>query len=199
MDLQNLKKNIDGIDIYILDQLLKEGYQKGTEILDAGCGHGRNLKWFYNADFQIYGIDISLEAIEYCKEIYPEQKENFRQSSVDETPFDAHSFDHIICNAVLHFAEDKNHFFAMFNELLRILKPQGSLFIRIASNFGIEDSIVEIGKGVYQLPDGSTRFLLTQQILDELIAINTISLVENVKTTIVHNKRCMTTLVFKKN
>jgi len=199
MNLQNLKKNIDGIDIYILDQLLKERYQKGANILDAGCGHGRNLKWFYNAGFQVFGIDINLETIEYCKEIYSAQKDNFRQCSVEETPFDAHSFDHIICNAVLHFAEDKNHFFAMFNELLRILKPQGSLFIRIASNFGIEDSAVEIGNGVYQLPDGSTRFLLTQEILDELIAINTISLVENVKTTIVHNKRSMTTLVVNKN
>lgn len=199
MSIKALKDSIDGIDIYILDQLLKERYQFGAKILDAGCGRGRNLKWFYNADFEIYGVDTNESNIEYCQEIYSKQRGNFIKSSVEETPFNATYFDHVICNAVLHFAKDKTHFNNMFTELLRILKPEGSLFIRIASNFGIEDQVKEIGNGVYKLPDGSTRFLLTQHMLDELLKTNTVSLLENVKTTIVHNKRSMTTLVFKRN
>jgi len=84
------------------------------------------------------------------------------------------------------------------NELLRILKPQGSLLIRTASNFGIESQIISLKNEIYKLPDGSTRFLLTQEILESIQHKKDISLLEDIKTTIVQNKRSMTTLVFKK-
>ncbi len=198
MNLQALKKNIEGIDIYLLDQILKERYQPKAKILDAGCGSGRNLKWFYNNGFEIHGTDTNSNQLQICKELYVEQQAHFIQSSIKQMPYTSNSFDHLICNAVLHFAEDLNEFLQMFEELLRVLKPQGSLFIRIASNFGIENQLESIKSGVYKLPDGSTRFLLTPQILANLQANYCISWLEDVKTTIVHNKRSITTLVIKK-
>lgn len=198
MDILTLKNNIKGIDIYILDQILKDRYQVGAKILDAGCGNGRNLKWFYNSGFETYGIDTNLEDIQLCKVIYKEQKENFNVASLEQIPFESNTFNHVICNAVLHFAKDLNQYSKMFKELLRVLKPQGSLFIRTASNFGIENQIELIGNGVYKLPDGSNRFLLTTEFLDEIKKNITIVLLEDVKTTIVQNKRSMTTLVIKK-
>lgn len=53
----------------------------------------------------------------------------------------------------------------MFNELMRILKPGGSLLIRTATNFGIENQVEFIGDGVYILPDRSKRFLLDIDVL----------------------------------
>lgn len=198
MKLELLKENIAGIDIYILDQLLKDSFQIGSKILDAGCGHGRNLKWFNNHNFEIAGIDIKEDMIAFCKTLYPKHTTNFKKATLTKIPFEANYFDHIICNAVLHFAENTTHFEAMFNELLRVLKPSGGLFIRVASKFGIENEVELIKDGVYKLPDGSTRFLLTQTILDALIKKQNVSFVENIKTTIVHHKRSMTTLVLKK-
>lgn len=119
-------------------------------------------------------------------------------ASLEQIPFESNTFNHVICNAVLHFAKDLNQYSKMFKELLRVLKPQGSLFIRTASNFGIENQIELIGNGVYKLPDGSNRFLLTTEFLDEIKKNITIVLLEDVKTTIVQNKRSMTTLVIKK-
>ena len=198
MNVKNLKENIDEIDIYLIDQILKERYQPGEKILDAGCGNGRNLKWFYNNDFKIYGTDINSDRIKNGQELYPNQKKNFSVASVEESKFVSNSFNHVICNAVLHFAKNLSHYLKMFEELLRILKPQGSLFIRIASNFGIENQVELIGDGVYKLPDGSTRFLLTQEIVEQIESRTDITFLENVKTTIVHNQRSMTTLVLKK-
>ena len=86
----------------------------------------------------------------------------------------------------------------MFEELLRILKPEGSLLIRTATNIGIENQVQELNNGVFNLPDGSTRFLLTQDILYTLESDNRFKWIENVKTTIVQNKRAMTTLVLQK-
>ena len=97
MDIQLLKENIKGIDIYILDQILKDRYQPGDKIFDAGCGNGRNLKWFYKSDCEIFGLDISSEDIEYCKGIYTHQKENFIEASIEQIPFEENSFDHISC------------------------------------------------------------------------------------------------------
>ena len=199
MNLQLLKENIEGVDIYILDQILKGNYQQGKNILDVGCGSGRNLKWFYNTDFEIHGTDIANERLQHCKELYPLQKDHFIFATAESMPYKANSFNHIICNAVLHFAEDLSQYLKMIQELLRILKPQGTLFIRTASNFGLENQVEHISNGVYNLPDGSQRFLLTDEILDAIKNNNQISFLEAVKTTIVENKRSMTTLVLLKN
>ena len=198
MNLSVLKENIAGIDIYILDQILKDNYESSATILDAGCGNGRNLKWFYNNQFEIHGTDIDPHKIDYCKKVYPLQKDHFIVATAEEMPYETAYFDHIICNAVLHFAENTAQFFKMFQELVRILKPQGTLLIRMASNFGIASKIIPIKDGVYRNPDLSTRFLLTQTILDDLLENKAISLIEGVKTTIVHDKRSMTTIVLKK-
>ena len=86
----------------------------------------------------------------------------------------------------------------MVAEFVRVLKPHGSLFIRIASEFGIENQIELINNRIYKLPDGSNRFLLTTELLNEIKNTNTIIFLEDVKTTIVEDKRSMTTLVLKK-
>ena len=198
MNISTLKEDIKGVDIYILDQILKDRYQSGAKILDAGCGNGRNLKWFYQPDYEIYGTDTNVERLKLCKELYKLQKENFIRASIDELLYESNAFDHVICIAVLHFAENLNHFLKMFEELVRVLKPHGSLLIRTASNFGIESQIKFIENGIYKLPDDRTRFLLDAEILDHIKNMKTVLLVEDVKTTIVHNKRAMTTLVIKK-
>ncbi|MDV7188297.1 class I SAM-dependent methyltransferase [Lutibacter sp. TH_r2] len=198
MNLQVLQEVIKGTDIYILDQILKLRYQPTEKILDAGCGSGRNLTWFYKAGFQIHGIDINTNNIEDCKQKYPEQKEHFTQAPIEVIPYKSDSFDHVICNAVLHFAKDLSLFTAMLKELIRVLKPNGSLFIRTASNFGMENQVNAIGNGNYKLPDGSTRFLLTEELLETIEPNYNVTFIEVVKTTIVKDKRCMTTLVLKK-
>ena len=193
-----LKKSIKGVDIYLLDQILKDLYQPGSKILDAGCGNGRNLKWFYQNGFEVYGMDMLSDRIVHCKNEFSDQKEHFIVSSIEGMPYTSNFFDHIICNAVLHFAKNPGHFHDLFGALVEILKPQGSLFIRMASEFGLESSIKELSGVVYELPDGSKRFLLSQQILNELEAKFDVKLIESVKTTLVHEMRSMTTLVFKK-
>ncbi|NQV78038.1 MAG: class I SAM-dependent methyltransferase [Lutibacter sp.] len=198
MNLETLKQRINGVDIYILDQILKDLYQPGAKILDAGCGNGRNLKWFYKAGFEIHGTEIDQKRLQSCKDSYPQQKNNFIEAFIEQMPYESNSFDHLICIAVLHFANDLEHYLRMLNELLRILKPQGSLLIRTATNVGIENEVQELGDSLFKFPDGTTRFLLTAEILKKLELDNRFIWLENVKTTIVHNKRAMTTLVLQK-
>ena len=197
MSIIKIKEEIGGIDIYLLDQILKERYLANQLILDAGCGSGRNLKWFYNNSYKIYGVDSSIENINAVKKKYYSRKEHFSVGLVEKLKFDDDSFHHIICNAVLHFAKDENHFISMFSELIRVLKANGTLFIRMTSDIGIKTHIKHIANGVYKLPDGTERFLLTNELLQNIVNTHQLKFLEPLKTVNVDDKRCMTTLMLQ--
>lgn len=198
MPIDKLKEDIGEIDIYLLDQILKERYAENAVILDAGCGEGRNLKWFYNNSYKIYGVDSNTRKIDFVKEKYKRQKEHFSVQNLDLLSFDNNQFDHIICNAVLHFAQNTQHFLNMFSELIRVLKHNGTLFIRMANMEGIKDRVVAISDGIYKLPDKTNRFLLTDSLLHKLILEYPIKMLEPQKSVYVNNERSMCTLVFIK-
>ncbi|MFK5878730.1 MAG: class I SAM-dependent methyltransferase [Flavobacteriaceae bacterium] len=198
MNLENLKNTIGNIDIYLLDQILKERYQKNSVILDVGCGGGRNLKWFYNNGYTIYGIDANSDVIEDVKKKYKKQATHFSVQNVDALNFDNNKFDHIVCNALLHFAQDEIQFAKMISELVRVLKPKGTIFIRMATLEGMEKYVSHISDGRYHLPDGTDRFLLTQELLNNIQSKFNLKLVEPYKFVNVDNLRCMATLMFQK-
>ena len=189
-------KDLKNTDIYLLDQILKDRFSKDFKILDAGCGSGRNLTYFIENEFNISGIDIDSNRIEILQKQHKDI--SFKIAGLKEIPFSENEFDYIICNAVLHFAKSEKDFFEMFTELFRILKPKGTLFIRMTSDFGIENKVTKIKNGVYKIPDGSTRFLLTENILEELKTDFNFEFIEPLKTVNVNNLRCMSTLILKK-
>lgn len=187
-------------DIYLIDQIMKGRYNAADTILDAGCGNGRNMYWFLRNGFNITGIDINEVAIAQLKNSYPALPEgNLAISSLENIPFANNHFNHIICSAVLHFAKTVTQFNCMLAEMVRILKPGGSLFIRMTTDIGIEDKVQFIADGVYTIPDRSTRFLLTRQLLATCMQQNGLSFAEPLKTVNVDDVRCMSTLLLQKN
>ncbi|MFK7950209.1 MAG: class I SAM-dependent methyltransferase [Saprospiraceae bacterium] len=187
------------IDIYLFDQILKGRYLSNQAILDTGCGSGRNMFWFYHNDYELFAVDRNRESIKQVKELYPKYKDNYVVADLTNLPFDDNSMDHVINSAVLHFAESIEQFLKMFSELIRVLRSGGSLFIRMTSDVSIEKSVIPLGNGVFRLPDETTRFLLTRELLQELLLNFPIQLIEPFKTTNVSDIRAMSTLVFMKN
>ena len=161
------------------------------------------MHYFLQNGFEVFGIDPSTDAITQVKQLSAtlapkNPAANFVVANAEKLPYRAEFFDLAICSAVLHFANSHAHFDAMLRSVWRVLKPGGYLFARLASDIGIEDLVHPIDDGVYLLPDGSTRYLVNQEILlrytDELNA----ELFEPIKTTNVQNLRCMTTLCLRK-
>lgn len=187
-------------DIYLIDQLMKGRYGKNDKILDAGCGTGRNIQWFLQHNYAAWGCDINAETISQLKKRYPRLPvARLVVSTVENMAFADNYFDHVISSAVLHFAKSTAHFKAMLEEMTRVLKPAGSLFIRMTSDIGIEDKVKLLGDGVYHIPDGSTRFLVTRPLLEEMMRHLSLSFIEPLKTVNVNDVRSMSTLVLRKN
>jgi ubiquinone/menaquinone biosynthesis C-methylase UbiE len=201
--LSNIKDLFGNIDIYLFDQLLKGRFDNCSNVIDVGCGNGRNLVYFLKNNFEVFGIDQNEEAIKetilLSAKLAPSNSlSNFCVSLIESIPFQNTQFDIVICNAVLHFAKNKNHFDQMLHSIWRILKPEGFLFVRLASNIGIEKLITSIGNGCYLLPDGTERFLVDEEtLLDYTKKLNG-KLFEPIKTTNVQNLRCMTTWCIQK-
>lgn len=195
MNYEESIQTFERVDIYVIDQILKGRYQEGQSIFDAGCGGGRNLKWFYQNDFDIFGIDADEEFLSIAKQNYPKAASNFTVGTLENLPYDNHSFDHILCCAVLHFAKSETHFTAMFTELVRVLLPKGMILIRMASNIGLDGNAPEI---TYKENGQKGTYYLTRERINQLIKEFNLTLLEPVKTTNVQDERAMTTLVFQK-
>ena len=199
----NLQQHYGNIDIYLFDQLLKGRFDGCNKVLDVGCGGGRNLVYFLQNGYEVYGIDPNPNAIEEVQALSAllsptNRLKNFVNCPAEIMPFEDDMFDLAICNAVLHFADDSNHFDAMLRSVWRVLKPGGYLFARLASDIGIERLVTPLGNSRYALPDGSERFLVNEQILIEYTQDLGAELFEPIKTTNVQNLRCMTTWCIQK-
>ncbi len=202
--MKDARETFGNIDIYLFDQILKERFPPDAKILDAGCGGGRNIIYFSREGFEVFAIDENPQAIQTVKQIARELAPNlpltnFQVAAIEKNSFPNESFDFIISSAVLHFAENENHFNQMLFEMWRTLKPNGIFFARLVSSIGIEDKIVPIKNGRYKIPDGSERFLVDEKFLINKTEELGSTLIEPIKTTNVQNLRCMTTWVLRKS
>ncbi len=201
MNSEALNHEFKGMDLSLLDQVLKGRFTPGSKLLDAGFGGGRNSYWFLNNGFEVHGIDAKAKAVQLVHQTLQGMGKatgNFVLGELEQLPYANATFNGIICNAVLHFAQSEPHFFNLFAELVRVLAPGGILFIRMTSNIGIEHLLGESNNGVYRLPDGSDRFLLTREMLNTVVAQHQLQFVEQLKTVNVNDVRCMSTLVLTK-
>lgn len=198
-----LRKTFGEIDIYIFDQLLRGSFDDRRRILDAGCGHGRNLMYFLRSDFEVFAIDRSPTAIEEVRSLASELAPdlppgNFQVGEIDSLPWPDRHVDAVICSAVLHFAADPSHFGRMLEEMWRVLRPGGLFFARLASVIGLEADVDLDRRRRAVLPDGTERFLVDERLLNEWIERLQARQLDPIKTTNVQNQRCMTTWVLQK-
>lgn len=191
------------IDIYVLDQLLRGNIRPGMRVMDAGCGHGRNLQYLMRAGYDVMGLDSNPRSVEVVRGLAQRlapglPADAFRVEALEASSFAAGCADVVLCNAVLHFALDHRHFDAELDGAWRLLAPGGLFFARLASSIGIESSITPRGDGHFAQPDGSVAYLVD---LDRLLTSTARlggELVDPIKTTNVQGLRCMTTWVMRK-
>jgi tellurite methyltransferase len=194
---------VGSIDIYLFDQLLRGRVPPGSAVFDAGCGQGRNLVFFLRGGYDVRAVDPDPDAIRamraLARTLAPRlPATHFRAEPVEANGFPDRSADFVISSAVLHFAKGEAHFRAMLHGTWRLVRPGGVFFCRLASTIGMEGRFTPLGNGRFNLPDGSERFLVDERNLMALTAGLGGELMDPLKTTVVQDRRCMTTWVVRR-
>lgn len=197
----NVQEQFGQIDIYVFDQILRGNIAAGMKVLDAGCGYGRNLVYLLREGCEVYALDANPEGVEHVRRLAAElapglPAENFQVGQIERMPFADGMADVVICNSVLHFARSEQHFLAMLEELWRVLRPGGLLFMRLGSRIGME--FERVRGHIYRIGDGEEWFLVDEAVLLRMTEEMNAVLVDPLKTTIVQDYRCMTTWVLRK-
>ncbi len=196
-----LQEQFGQIDIYVFDQILRGNISPPMRVLDAGCGYGRNLVYLLRAGCEVFAVDADPGAVAHVRalaaELAPDlPASNFHVSVIEKMNIPDDFADVVLCNSVLHFARDDNHFLAMLEELWRVLRPGGMLFCRLGSHIGMD--FRRLRGNIFQIGDGSEWLLVDEALLLRLTDRMDAVLVDPLKTTIVQDYRCMTTWVLRK-
>lgn len=125
---------------------LKNNKNEKLKILDVGCGIGRNSIFMANEGFDVYGIDISKEALNIAKKKAKEKKLsiNYIYSNFSDLSFENNSFDAVVdIQSIQH--NRINEIKKIFSEVFRVLKKGGKFFSLSVSK---EDHAIRKGEEI---------------------------------------------------
>jgi 2-polyprenyl-3-methyl-5-hydroxy-6-metoxy-1,4-benzoquinol methylase len=142
---------------------LSRNLDAGARVLDVGCGRGVLLGSLADRGFEVYGTEISAEAVRGAD---PRAKIRIA-AKLEDAEFESASFDQIIIWHVFEHVSDPR---ATVAEMARILKPGGRLVIAVP-NFesaqarwsGAAWFHLDLPRHLFQFPASALRRLLTQE------------------------------------
>lgn len=111
-----------------LDHMISR-VQPGAKVLDVGCGTGRLCTQLAGKNVNYTGVDISQEQITIAQQTCPTGA--FWQATMTKLPFEDGSFDYVFMVASLHHLAGRTAREQAAAEALRVLKPQGTLFVTV--------------------------------------------------------------------
>lgn len=123
----------NSVPVYLVFlDLLKKSQRASANVLDLGCGTGRNISYvkesLNRAHWNFYGIDYSASCIGYARSQYKIQGVNFVQHDGSKLPYPDATFDYLVSSHVMeHIKENDQPFFV--GEIARILKPGATAVI----------------------------------------------------------------------
>lgn len=134
----------DKSDEKYIDQFLQS--LEGKNVLDAGCGNGRDCKYINQKGFKVKGIDLSKEMLVIAKKMVP--KVDFEVMDITNITYSDNSYDGIISNcSSFHIPVEELP--KTLNSFSKILKPNGKLLLILQEGLG--EAMIEepFRKGVY--------------------------------------------------
>lgn len=116
-----------------LDLFASEIKNCTTPIIDLGCGSGNNTLYLVERGKDVIPCDYTENAISNIKKNFPEIKRTECFDMAGGLPFPNDFTDIIIADLCLHYFLEQDTF-KILAEIKRVLKPSGSLILRVNFN-----------------------------------------------------------------
>ncbi len=118
-----------------------------SKILDYGFGYGQEAIYFAENGYDVYGLDISQNALSNVKKMiskdYPHLTDKIKlsiiSSSDEKLPYEDNFFDFIHSNQTIYHLPSEAAFRNVIKEWHRILKPGGRIMF---ATFGTKNSSI---------------------------------------------------------
>ncbi|OZU89134.1 SAM-dependent methyltransferase [Virgibacillus indicus] len=105
---------------------IEKHLEKGSSILDIGCGDGYGTQKLHKAGYNATGVDISREMISLASKLAENKPISFFQADINDMSFEGEGFDGIMCINVLEWTEDPHE---ALRNLSNAVKKDGLLCI----------------------------------------------------------------------
>ncbi len=158
------KNKTYGASLDYLPRFIKLLKKQNTEkILDLGCGGGKHVVYFAKHGFNVYGIDISIEAIKTAKKELKKNKVKaiLKISSISQKlPYKNNFFNAVVSLRVMNHGKIEQ-IRKTIKEIERVLRPKGLIFVivqRIITKKQTEERLINSIK--VKMIDSHTYFPL---------------------------------------
>ena len=102
-------------------------------VLDVGCGHGRDARYFAAHGCRVTGVDLSMGLLAIARQTAPDA--SFCQADMRRLPFSAGVFDGLwVCASLLHVPRADAP--TALGEFRRVLRPGGLLYVGVKAGTG---------------------------------------------------------------
>lgn len=145
-------------------------------ILDIGCGAGRNSIPLALAGHRVTGIDLSLPMLEAARQRAELESAShqctFLEGTMEQLPVPAASFDLVVAQGVWNLATSDLQLVAAMAEAARVARTGAGLFVFTFSRSTLADDVCPLPgqRQIYNQFSGSPQAFVTEEELDGLLA-----------------------------
>ena len=130
----------------LLKQLMEQN--KGKVICDIGCGCGRNLVYASKFAQKLIGVDLSITSLAFAKKFIKNDNVELVEGNNLLIPLENNIADLVVSDGVCHHTGDT---FKAFSECIRILKPNGRLYLAVYKKYRYYPIVYHVIGGLFRL------------------------------------------------